>query len=90
MEKPEHQPDNYFANVRIALIVIAVVSFPFNLVGSLTYNAETGSINQIVAVSKPLYTFSPDMVVTRIFYHLAQLLWPVIHYMPLSVPASSP
>ncbi|KAF7114689.1 hypothetical protein CNMCM5793_009640 [Aspergillus hiratsukae] len=51
MEKLEHQPKNHFANIRIALIVIAVVSFPFNLIGIFTYNAQTGSINQIVALS---------------------------------------
>ncbi|RLL96864.1 hypothetical protein CFD26_104216 [Aspergillus turcosus] len=51
MEKLEHQSDNSFVNLRIALIVIAVVSSPFNLIGVFTYNAQTGSINQIVALS---------------------------------------
>lgn len=51
MEKLEHRPDNAFANVRITLIVIAIVSSPFNLTGIFIANGQTASINQLVAVS---------------------------------------
>ncbi|RHZ46896.1 uncharacterized protein CDV56_101865 [Aspergillus thermomutatus] len=51
MEKLEHRSDNSFVNVRITLIVIAIVSFPFNLIGIFIENAQTASINQIVALS---------------------------------------
>ncbi|GFF43168.1 hypothetical protein IFM46972_07115 [Aspergillus udagawae] len=51
MEKLDHRPDNSFVNVRITLIVIAIVSFPFNLIGIFIANAQTASINQLVALS---------------------------------------
>ncbi|GAQ05211.1 hypothetical protein ALT_2532 [Aspergillus lentulus] len=51
MEKLEHRPDNSFVNVRITLVVIAIVSFPFNIIGILIANAQTASINQLVALS---------------------------------------
>jgi hypothetical protein len=51
MEKLEHRPDNSFVNVRITLVVIAIVSFPFNLIGIFTANAQIASIIQLVALS---------------------------------------
>ncbi|KAH1426571.1 hypothetical protein KXX32_006126 [Aspergillus fumigatus] len=51
MGKLEHRPDNAFANVRSTLIVIAIVSFPFNLTGIFIANGQTASINQLVALS---------------------------------------
>jgi uncharacterized Tic20 family protein len=57
MEKLDHRPDNSFVNVRITLIVIAIVSFPFNLIGIFTENAQTASINQLVAVSTAIFIY---------------------------------
>ncbi|KAE8308077.1 hypothetical protein BDV41DRAFT_552543 [Aspergillus transmontanensis] len=51
MEKVQHSSNGYFVQIRMTLILIAIVSFPFNLIGIFTENARAGSINQIVALS---------------------------------------
>lgn len=76
MEKLEHRPDNSFVNVRITLVVIAIVSFPFNIIGIFTANAQTASINQLVAVSIAIsISFLHDSIVTQdlSFFSLAAL-----------------
>ncbi|KAB8227241.1 uncharacterized protein BDW43DRAFT_294577 [Aspergillus alliaceus] len=51
MEKVQHSSHSYFVQIRMTLILIAIVSFPFNLIGIFTENAQAESINQIVALS---------------------------------------
>jgi hypothetical protein len=58
MEKLQYRSDNYSIKVRIALVLITIVSFPFNLIGTLTETAWAGSINQIVAVSTAISKYS--------------------------------
>jgi hypothetical protein len=89
MEKLEHRPDNSFVNVRITLVVIAIVSFPFNLIGIFTANAQIASIIQLVAVSTAIsIPFLHDLINPDTI-PLAEQLWLVIYYIAPSVPAIS-